>query len=1571
MPALQVSVAPNTAVEIPRDAGPVFVDIVYSRAIDGQLSGGVADLPNAVQETLRFVLDDHLTGSFLLAEVAPTSRIDLSFLSGDGTERLGKSATAGASAELSIKLTKADISAITAVDPEPDPSKPIVQRRAYFVPTNETRVPFEASTLQVAPIKLAQGGWSKLGLDKLFLSETPITSSIQWPASSWAQSGAVSWTSTHVAVDGQFAFTAPLGAGDAWMWWLAGPMPAVGVVLDDLKSVRVVRIGVPLPPFTGAAPASDMPGRTPVDVTEAEVASNPGVYTEDPGEYCRPFKNPERVLGERSFFVILRAEQPVISAESSVVIDPLPTLGYDVLASSALSNATAIMARTVGGARAPLGTIVADTPDVIFERHALPTTYLDMLRRFNRGRTEMDAQHPLQWESDISRYQATTVARGHILEFRMRWRSNGYSLGSVAKTLTLAPRQTRRIQKIEWQRSETTRRQEVTQFGEQASDTLQRERDYDDSVQANLSEWSRGRSDSSMSAGAVGAGFAAGGFVIGGGGVESNAHSSSSQEGGRRTSASEEQRLRDSIRRYGDSLRKFESVVVTEVTQEETTTGTTEVVRNQNYAHSLTVIYYQILRHLKIETAVAGVRECLFVPLPIRPFTVARAYRWRDLIRTKLRDPRLSRALDYLKDVLSNFANSTVPAGRRSDQPIAYIFGSLFIKLAIDRPKDKDDGGFDVAAWASVQPFLGSPALSIYTQLKVLAEQLRDAAFQRDHAPTIAANWVDTLKFEASGVSLAADFTLATRYQFNGVVRVDFSISNPSGQQPVTRELLANIRVKATKDLPPGSVANLQSISFTYQTAQFERKVSASQGSGDLVEVETGIRDTGGATVGTIPDLWERQDIRAEMTEAVSGLLEHLNNNVEFYHKAIWWMMDRDRLFMLIDGFYVPGTNGVSIASVVERDPIAIVGNAIVFRVTSGAFLGTGNIKTPGDLFNHYVSLDAQSEAILVSLPTDGLYAQALMDECPALEEHFGNTDWALNDPDPELGSIAPELLASRRADPIVTQPGTMPSTLINLQNAPEAPAPSGLAGVLSAVTNPNSFRDMAGLAGTQANAATAFQTAATLASSFGAQAAALKLAETADKAHATQTADQKLATVQRAVDKGLTSTEDAQQHASKILDGLHPIPASRPDPAAVLSQPIFASASSIKAATPEYQLEATLDGGGGGGGGGSGGGVGGGSAASLVAPFPPPIVLPRDMANTGVINCIEAASHDADVRDLCGGLVDVTGDPALPPYSGHNDTDVLFVGSLAKIYAMYVAFELRRRVTKHAKDMIANGVSTTTAAGIAKVFADLKTAWKPQLDAAFPGLPSQFPDLTQIFTLAADGEASFTQSDPPLTDAELFAIGEFGTPKGKFLDWMKLMLGFSNDQAASLCIRALSYPYLNGVLGSAGFFNKATNEGLWISGDYRGNDWLPNQSGQPQNRAGQKLTPRWAQLQGRQKSNFTGTAYQVARLLSAIAQGVLVDSASCKEMIDIMGVPFMRDALSGAAPPRPVTNIVGKVGIGDETNASLHDCAIVTVDRGADPALHYVAVVLGAFDITKMNKLEIGYHDCVVARHP
>lgn len=1163
---------------------------VFDRELDSDEVGGPS---SSIRDVVRGYLDAGLVGSVALPDPVPGSLAEVRFLTGTGSlkEITTVRLPGGATSTAQVDLSAAQVVTISAPEPRPPTLPGYVRRDARFVPIDGGWISFATARLAVAPVTVSGGGWARLGLDKLFALPTAATVALPYSGALPSAMAAEAWTPIHLPVDGQFTARFEREPREAWLWWLTGSVGAIGVVVDDLTKDITGLTSIPLPPLPTVATDVAVGRVVPADVTEREVADNPAIYTEDPGAFCKPFSNPERVLGERSFNVIFRAEQPIVSPEASVRTVTGPLLDFELPAAvrdsiltadtrqpSLLGRvATALRLRSVP-ARAASTAIRFPVLNPIVTHDVVPTEFNEEVQGADRGRRAIDAQHPVQWDSDASRYQAVTVARGHILEFRLRWRSNGYSLGTVAKTLTLAARQVKRIQKIEWRRIESARREERTQLVDHVGDVVSRDRQYEDGVEATLSEWARGESESSMRAGAGGFGFAAGSFVIGGGGGGSNASSSSSQEGGRRTTASEEQRLRDSVRRYGDSLRRLDSVVVNEVTQEETVTGTVEIVRNPNFGHALTVIYYQILRHLKVETAFAGVRECLFVPFAIKPFTVARASRWRDLLRRGLLDRRFEQPMRYLKDVLTGFAGSDIPAGRRSEQQIRHVSGSLYMRLAVARPRDTDDGAFDVAAWAIISPYLSVPAVGIFAQLLELAEARRERQFQEEHAPGIAAAWVNTMRIEAGTTPLHADLTLATRYQFNGVVRVDFSV--PVGNV-LTREMLASIRVFATRNLPPNSVANLTRVTITYQTDQFQRSFSVTAGTDDLVLPQTGVRDLAGARLFALPDMWERQDVRAEMVRAVNDLVGHLNEHAEHYHKVIWWNMDRDRVFMLVDGFEVPGANGTSIGSVIERDPIAIIGNSLVFRVSAGSFLGLGDIITPAQLYNYYATHQPVADPMLISLPTDGLYAQTIMDECEALEEHYGSTDWVLADREPELGELDPSLLTSRRAEPQPATPTPFPQTLINLQNAPEAPAPAGLADVLNAVTNPNAFRDMAGLAATQANAATALQTAAGLASSFGAQAAALKLAQAAKAAQDTQSADQRLATIQRAATKQLVSPEEARDHAGRVLEELHAPTPTPPHENPQISNAIEAAAgmpgSTIEATTPDGQARVTL----------------------------------------------------------------------------------------------------------------------------------------------------------------------------------------------------------------------------------------------------------------------------------------------------------------------------------------------------------------------------------------------------------
>jgi hypothetical protein len=73
--------------------------------------------------------------------------------------------------------------------------------------------------------------------------------------------------------------------------------------------------------------------------------------------------------------------------------------------------------------------------------------------------------------------------------------------------------------------------------------------------------------------------------------------------------------------------------------------------------------------------------------------------------------------------------------------------------------------------------------------------------------------------------------------------------------------------------------------------------------------------------------------------------------------------------------------------------------------------------------------------------------------------------------------AIEPISTESRRADPGDLTSKDLPSSLINLQTAPAAPDPTGLAAAYALLGKGDAFKDMTGLAGTQANALGALQT--------------------------------------------------------------------------------------------------------------------------------------------------------------------------------------------------------------------------------------------------------------------------------------------------------------------------------------------------------------------------------------------------------------------------------------------------------------------------------------------------------------
>jgi hypothetical protein len=221
---------------------------------------------------------------------------------------------------------------------------------------------------------------------------------------------------------------------------------------------------------------------------------------------------------------------------------------------------------------------------------------------------------------------------------------------------------------------------------------------------------------------------------------------------------------------------------------------------------------------------------------------------------------------------------------------------------------------------------------------------------------------------------------------------------------------------------------------------------------------------------------------------------------------------------MLLDGFIAPNSNGRSVASVVENRLIGILGNCLVLPVAKGFDLdptyksvipakdenGTIIKDENGEIVYEYKSLLDLYQPVTpippmrMSVPTRGVFAESVMGKCNSCEEIDESESWVLDDSSFDLSptAINPISTESRRSEPGNLTAKDFPTPMINIQNAPEALAPTGLAPLMQLLGTPNLFKNITGLEQNQKNALAAFQSALSASQSFAGEAAKLKIQE-------------------------------------------------------------------------------------------------------------------------------------------------------------------------------------------------------------------------------------------------------------------------------------------------------------------------------------------------------------------------------------------------------------------------------------------------------------------------------------------
>jgi competence ComEA-like helix-hairpin-helix protein len=907
----------------------------------------------------------------------------------------------------------------------------------------------------------------------------------------------------------------------------------------------------------------------PRDPDPADLARADGTYSSDPGAgRCVDFTKPDRTLEEFGFSYVVRTTEPTIKGltlQEPVKIDLSKIAGLlskkanVALAMNNPESAGATRAAAAIGFATDkidaklLQTLSRDPDGFSLTKVATAadlTVHGDLLRIIGQtigklpGRGRMSCDNPVDWDDEPTIYQACSIAHGHVLRFKQEWVADGYSMGNLLYSLPLAPGQKKQIAVVDWERRESAARTEAVEEREQIDAFITRDRDINEIVNATVSESVRGGSTSSAKsiAGGIGIGAILGpvGGLLGIGGGKSSARTDAWQDSSRNTSASALNQLRDRTIQSASAVRSQRSSVVQTLRQGERVVATTETVANYNHCHAITIQYFEVLRHLLVRQRLSDVQECLFVPLLMSRFTSDKTLRWRNTLVGAIVNRRLRGGFDALERMKNNYVGSDFPVGTYADQLLEHVEGEIYLRFELARPKDKDDD-FDPNTWlflGHLFPFIS--AADFYKQY-LKDQALKDRIFFEQMAPKIAERFVQHLQFFAVNQSnirskIPIDTTLVTDFVNDRPLYVSLRLSG--ALPPLFRKDVKHIEISDLSGilnipflqlLPAGSRVIVESGTLRYRT-----KYSSDY----LFRDSRILNDLMGGDVVRIFTPLNRQELRnprEEDKELARNLLDHLNEHIEHYHHALWWRMSPDRRYMLLDGFEAPNSAGRSVASVVENELIGIVGNCLIMPVARGFHLDPTfrqDEEQPIDLIEHYQP-NTPIEPSRIAIPTRGVYAEAVMGACNSCEMKEEQRFWRWEEsPIPDSPpAILPTSTDTRRAEPPDLTAKDFPTPMINLQNAPAAPDPTGLAAALQLLGTPNLFKDITGLEGTQKNAAAALQGAFDTAQFFGGKAADLAL-----QAKMAKDVDKAMRTIQNAKTAGLIDDKQAQELSSSAI---------------------------------------------------------------------------------------------------------------------------------------------------------------------------------------------------------------------------------------------------------------------------------------------------------------------------------------------------------------------------------------------------------------------------------------------------
>ncbi|HEY0610733.1 MAG TPA: papain-like cysteine protease family protein, partial [Chitinophaga sp.] len=429
--------------------------------------------------------------------------------------------------------------------------------------------------------------------------------------------------------------------------------------------------------------------------------------------------------------------------------------------------------------------------------------------------------------------------------------------------------------------------------------------------------------------------------------------------------------------------------------------------------------------------------------------------------------------------------------------------------------------------------------LDYYFKGRLISEW--DDIYYNDIAPVVFDRIVDAIKLE----NIATDMTSASRYKGGErVMRINFNGTTSKTRADFNDTMLMSCSSPVVKNLKNLVTLTVENVRIGYSTAHFNGLLFSGSIGDDILD-DTSLYIPENAD--------EKKDPRKEDRFLAQKLIDHLNSNLEHYNKALWYNLDADRRFMLLDGFNIQIFNGFgvpvgfrSLASVVKNQLISIVGNSLVLPVAPGYKVSQSFITEETDegveqevtLLDHYQPL-TPVPPYRISVPTRGVFMEAVQGACDACEKVKENSsqDWTkfgTEEPSP-ISAITPPTPTARDWQSSFKDFAT---ALVAMQTAPATPdVAAGLAGLSTLLAKNDSFKDLTGLEKNLESAMKAYTSNQENAKAFAEMAKGMAM-----QSHNTDNSSKIMDTLKNAKDSGAISNEDygklVKEHLQQQIDG-------------------------------------------------------------------------------------------------------------------------------------------------------------------------------------------------------------------------------------------------------------------------------------------------------------------------------------------------------------------------------------------------------------------------------------------------